>query len=96
MSIKFDDFKHLDRITGTDIRGDKHVVNGLTQIRGIGPRMADIVLKKAGIPKDLFIGLLTDEQVKTIDEIIKDPIKHGIQNGLLITLKIESLAKTFI
>ena len=78
MSTKFDDFKHLVRITGTDIRGDKQVVSGLTQIRGIGPRMADIVLKKAGVSKDLFIGLLTDEQVKAIDEVIKDPIKYGI------------------
>ncbi len=78
MSINFDNFKHLVRISGKDIRGDKHVVNGLTMIRGIGPRMADIVLKKAKIKPDTFIGLLTDAQVDKLDEIIKDPIKFGV------------------
>ena len=78
MSTNFDNFKHLVRISGKDIRGDKHVINGLTMIRGIGPRMADIVLKKAEIKPDTFIGLLTDTQVDKLDEIIKDPIKFGI------------------
>ena len=66
------------RISGTDIRGDKQALNGLTKIRGIGNRMADIVLKKAGIPSSLYIGLLSEEQVKKIDEIIDDPVKFGI------------------
>ena len=78
MSAKFDDFKHLVRISGADIRGDKHVITGLTKIRGIGPRMADVILKKAAIPQQTYIGLLNDDQVKKIDEIIKDPIKFGI------------------
>ena len=78
MSTEFKDFKHLVRISGTDIRGDKQALNGLTQIRGIGNRMADIVLKKAGIPNSLYIGLLSEEQVKKIDEIIEDPVKFGV------------------
>ena len=78
MSQNFKDFKHLVRIGGTDIRGDKQVINGLTQIRGVGNRMADLVLKKAGIPRDIFIGLLEETQIKKIDEIIDNPIKFGI------------------
>ena len=78
MSKEFNDFKHLVRISGTDIRGDKHAINGLTNIRGVGIRFADLVLKKAQIPPDTFIGLLTDEQVKKIDEIIEEPIKNGM------------------
>ena len=78
MSKNFDNFQHLVRISGTDIRGDKQCFNGLTQIRGIGARMADMVLKKAGIPETQFIGLLTEEQVKKINEIIAEPVKFGI------------------
>ena len=66
------------RISSTDIKGDKQVVNGLTYIRGVGNRLADVVLKKAGIPHNTFIGMLTDEQIKKINEIIADPIKFGI------------------
>ena len=78
MSLEFKDFKHLVRISGTDIRGDKNALTGLSEIRGIGPRMADAILKKAEILPHHFIGFLTEEQVKKIDDIIKDPIKFGI------------------
>ncbi|MHA1462585.1 MAG: 30S ribosomal protein S13 [Candidatus Heimdallarchaeota archaeon] len=78
MSQEFKDFQHLVRISSTDIKGDKQAVNGLTYIRGVGSRLADVVLKKAGIPHDAFIGMLTDEQIKKINEIIADPISFGI------------------
>jgi len=78
LSLNFKDFKHLVRISGTDIRGDKHAINGLCHIRGIGPRMSDIILKKAQIPPITYIGLLSEDQVNKLDEIIKDPIKFGI------------------
>jgi len=47
LSLEFKDFKHLVRISGTDIRGDKNALTGISEIRGIGPRMADAVLKKS-------------------------------------------------
>ena len=56
-------------------------------IRGIGPRMADIVLKKAEIKPDTFIGLLTDAQVDKLDEIIKDPIKFGVPSWFVNHVK---------
>ncbi|NHJ39812.1 MAG: 30S ribosomal protein S13 [Asgard group archaeon] len=87
MTTEFKNFMHLVRISGTDIRGDKHVINGLTMIRGIGPRMANMVLKKAEIPPNTFIGLLTEDQVKKIDEIIKDPTKFGIPNWFVNHIK---------
>jgi len=78
LSEEFKDFKHLVRISGCDVRGDKHVISGLTHIRGIGSRMAFIVLKKAEIPEETYIGMLTDEQITKINEIIAAPIKFGI------------------
>lgn len=78
MSTEFKDFKHLVRISGTDIRGDKQAINGLTKIRGVGNRFADIVLKKAGIPNNIYIGLLSEDNIKSLNDIIEDPIKYGI------------------
>ena len=87
MSEEFNDFKHLVRIAGTDIRGDKHAISGLTHVRGIGARMAFIVLNKAGIPEQTYVGMLTDEQVKKLDEIIAEPIKHGIPKWFVNHIK---------
>ncbi|MEA2070818.1 MAG: 30S ribosomal protein S13 [Asgard group archaeon] len=78
MSEEFKDFQHLVRISGTDIRGDKNAVSGLTYIRGIGFRMSTLVLKKAGIPKKKYIGLLTQDEIKKINDIISEPSKYGI------------------
>jgi len=78
LSTEFKDFKHLVRISGTDIRGDKQAINGLTQIRGVGNRFADIVLKKAGISSNIYIGLLSEDNIKSLNDIIEDPIKYGI------------------
>jgi len=87
LSIDFKDFKHLVRISGADIRGDKHAINGLCHIRGIGSRMADVVLKKAEIPHDTYIGLLSDDQIKRINEVIKEPIKFGIPSWYVNHIK---------
>ncbi len=78
MSKEFNDFKHLVRISGTDVRGDKHAISGLTRIRGIGARMAFIVLSKAEVPEQTYVGMLTDDQITKIDEIIAEPIKFGV------------------
>jgi small subunit ribosomal protein S13 len=93
LTTEFENYMHLVRISGTDIRGDKHAINGLTQIRGIGPRMADIILKKAEINPNTFIGLLTEEQVKKIDEIIKDPIKFGVPKWFVNHIKERATGK---
>jgi small subunit ribosomal protein S13 len=78
LSEEFKDFRHLVRISGFDIRGDKQAIAGLTHIRGIGRRMADAILKILDIPRETYIGLLSEKQVEEIDNIIKDPIKHGV------------------
>jgi small subunit ribosomal protein S13 len=49
--------------------------------------MADIVLKKAEIPPDTFIGLLKEDQIKKINEIIKDPVKFGIPSWFVNHVK---------
>jgi small subunit ribosomal protein S13 len=78
LSDEFKDFRFLVRVSGTDIRGDKTIAAGLTRVRGVGPRLADIVVKKAEISPETYMGLLTDDQIKKIDEIIADPIKFGV------------------
>ena len=71
-------FRHIVRICGTDLDGSKKLAYGLAKISGVGINFARAVAKVAGISPDLRIGMLTDEQVKKIEEIINNPEKSDI------------------
>ncbi len=73
-----ENFRHIVRVAGVDLKGDKQLRWALTGIRGIGINFATMVLRVAGIDPYMKTGYLTDEQVKTIEEILEDPVAHGI------------------
>ncbi len=58
---------------GNDIPGEKKILVGLTQIRGIGIPFANAILETLKINTNSNIGNLTDSQVQSIEKIIKDP-----------------------
>jgi small subunit ribosomal protein S13 len=61
------------RILGNDIPGDKKTVVGLTQIKGIGYMFANTILNVLKISSNQRIGHLTNDQILSIENIIKDP-----------------------
>ncbi len=65
-----DDFKHLVRISNTDLDGNKKAIVALTGVKGIGIRLAPIVADKAGVDRQMLIGNITDEQVIKIQEVV--------------------------
>jgi small subunit ribosomal protein S13 len=67
------EYQHIVRIVGNDIPGEKKVLVGLTQIRGIGYTFANAILDSLKINSNSNIGNLTDSQVQSIETIIKDP-----------------------
>ena len=58
---------------GNDIPGEKKIAVGLTQIRGIGHNFATAILDTLKIDPNSNIGYLTDSQVQSIEQILKDP-----------------------
>jgi small subunit ribosomal protein S13 len=64
------EFKHLVRIAGKDIKGEKNVVHGLSLIKGIGPRTAMIVCSMAGVSRNKKTGHLTDKNIEDITKAI--------------------------
>jgi len=72
------DFKYIVRIAGHDLRGEYFVVNALGRIRGVGRRLAHIVCNKAGIPINVRIGFLTNEELEKIDTIINNPLDFDL------------------
>jgi len=67
------EFQHIVRIVGNDIHGEKKMIVGLTQIRGIGYTFANAILESLKINANSNIGNLTESQVQSIEKIIKDP-----------------------
>ncbi|HQQ24878.1 MAG TPA: 30S ribosomal protein S13 [Methanomassiliicoccales archaeon] len=65
-----DDFRYIVRIVNTDIDGNKPTVVGLQSIKGVGKRVAEIVVNKAGVDRLVKIGILdeaaTDELARLI------------------------------
>jgi len=72
------DFRHIVRVAGVDLDGNKQLRWALTGIKGIGINFATMVCRVAGLDPFQKAGYLTDEQVKLIEEILEDPVKHGI------------------
>lgn len=60
------------------VPGSAKVEHGLTQIRGVGRRFSQAVVRIAGINPDMRIGIIPEKDLNRIEEIILDPIKNGI------------------
>ena len=65
---KESEFRHLVRVAGQDIKGEKNIVHGLSRIRGIGPRTARIVCNTKGVNWRKKIGLITDKELELIEK----------------------------
>jgi len=77
------EFRHIVRIIDTDVDGTLKAPYALTKIKGVNLNLANVILKKAGINADVRAGFLTETEVEKIEEIIKDPAKHGLPSWLL-------------
>ena len=72
-----EDFNFIVRIANSDIDGQKRTVIGIQQIKGVGKRVAQVVVKKAGVDPSVKIGSLSDEDVKKIEELITTYVEYA-------------------
>jgi len=61
------------RIVGNDIRGERKMVVGLTEIKGIGYMFANTILNILKIDPNQRIGYLSSEQIVSVENMIKNP-----------------------
>ncbi|MCS7109325.1 MAG: 30S ribosomal protein S13, partial [Candidatus Micrarchaeota archaeon] len=82
-----EDFRGIVHIVGIDVKGNVKLKDALRQVKGVGHNMANVIAyaveKEMNIKKDTQIGLLSEEQIEKIEEIIKNPSAHGIKPFLL-------------
>ena len=68
------EYRHIVRIVGNDIPGERKSIVGLTQIKGIGYNFATAILDTLKINSNSNIGNLSDANVEAIEKLILDPI----------------------
>ena len=66
------DFKYIIRVVDTDLDGIKKVRNSLRKIKGVSFSVANAICIVSGIDGESKTGELTDEQVKKLDETLKN------------------------
>ena len=67
------EYRHIIRIVGNDIPGERKMIVGLTQIKGIGYNFATAILDTLKINSNAKIGNLSESDVQSIEKLITDP-----------------------
>ena len=67
------EYRHIVRIVGNDIPGERKLLVGLTQIKGIGHNFATAIASTLKINTNSNIGHLTDANVQEIEKLITNP-----------------------
>ncbi|MHA1769941.1 MAG: 30S ribosomal protein S13 [Candidatus Thorarchaeota archaeon] len=72
-----EEYKHIVRIAGSDIDGQESLIQGLTRIRGVGLRISKAIVRQLELNPSNRLGFLTDDDIKKIEAVIKDPVGSG-------------------
>jgi small subunit ribosomal protein S13 len=77
------EFQHITRIANTDLDGAQKVGYALSRVKGIGNRLSNVIVQKAGIDPNIRLGFLPEADIKKIEDMIKNPVKYDLPNWLL-------------
>ena len=78
-----EEFKHIVRIVGKDLAGDNHVQLALSDIKGVSVALARAVAYAAEIDPVVKLGDLNAEQIRKLENVLKNPGDHGIPVWML-------------
>ncbi|MCD6403156.1 MAG: 30S ribosomal protein S13 [Candidatus Aenigmarchaeota archaeon] len=71
------------RIAGKDIKGERTIYLGLTDIKGVSFMFSNAICKVLGLDPRAKIGTLDETTIKKIEDVIANPQKYGIPAWLL-------------
>ena len=77
------EIRQIVRIINADIPGDKQIVNALTSIYGVSHEFSTSVCNALNIDRSRKVGSFSNEEVKKIEETIKDPLGAKMPSYLL-------------
>lgn len=72
-----ENFNFIVRIANSDIDGQKRTVIGLQSIKGVGSRVAQVVVKRANVDPSAKIGSLPEDKVKALEESVLTYVEYA-------------------
>lgn len=77
------EFNYIVRLHGTNIDGTKMVPYAITEVKGVGIRLARSIVKQLGLDATERLGSLSDTDVRRLEEAIDDPSTVGLPTCML-------------
>ncbi|MBI2499816.1 30S ribosomal protein S13 [Candidatus Woesearchaeota archaeon] len=78
-----EELRPIVRIISSDIPGGKQVYDALTKVSGVSYSLSSAICNIMNINKYKKVGSLSQEEVKKIEDIIKNPVKYKLPSYLL-------------
>ncbi len=79
--------KGIKRLAGKDVSGDYPLPKALLRVRGIGKSLnralAKVISARLGVPKDVQVGDLTEEQIEATDKMLAEIHQQGLPEFML-------------
>ncbi|AEN05290.1 30S ribosomal protein S13 [Halolamina sp.] len=71
-----DDLQYFVRIGQSDLDGTKSVERSLSELKGIGKRMARIVADKANVDRQATFGALDEDDIQDVIDVVESLDEH--------------------
>lgn len=78
-----EEFKHIVRIAGKDLTGEKRVQLALSDLKGVSVALARAVAHVADVDPFVKLGSLSAEQIRRLEDVLRNPGEHGIPSWML-------------
>lgn len=72
------EFNYIVRLHGTNIDGTKMVPYALTDVKGVGIRLARAIVTQLGLDATARLGTLSDGDVKRLEDAVMTPTSVGL------------------
>ncbi len=80
---KNEDFQYIVRMANRDLDGERSVRLALADLKGVGDRLSQIIVKKFDLPASKKIGELKEEDLDSLREFIESREFSGIPSWAL-------------
>lgn len=78
-----ENYRYIVRIANTDLKGEKQIKMALHKIKGVKFMFSNFVCFSAKVDPRKKTGTLTDEEVKRLEDVIRNPAKYNCPTWLV-------------
>ena len=77
------EFNYIVRLHGSNIDGTKLLPHALCDLKGVGLRVARTIVKYLSLNPAERLGVLSEADIRRLEEALDDPASHGVPNWML-------------